>query len=145
MGTTAKLLKGYWPHMAVALLVLIGGAAALVYGGAPSEGWALTWILLLMGWAAGWSAWLRNQWLLLSGKLQMRTCIRNWHYDDIAEESSKLTMKNGEPITDLVKWWAAREQCSRPLAEWVLDRITNPAHKQVVAEHATYLRGFKTY
>lgn len=145
MGTTGKLLKKYWPHMAIALLVLVGGSAGLVYGGAPSEGWALTWILLLMGWASGWSAWLRNQWLLLDGKLQMRAFIRNWHYDDLAEDSSKLTMKNGEPIKDMVKWFAAKNDCSRDLAEWMLHRLVDAALEQLTGEHAAYLRGFKTY
>lgn len=135
------LLKYAW-HILLFTLVMVAGSIAMEVLGADTVAWGVYVRILFIGFAVLFGAWIRHTWLQVNGKLQLQKVIRNWHYEDLAEESSKLTMSDGKPITDVVKWFAAKWQCSRELARWVKAFHKDPG--AIEMEHRKYLDTFKS-
>ena len=64
------------------------------------------------------------------------------HYDDVCEGCDPVRMKDGGPITDIVKWYAAVNGDNREHAAFILETVPLWRYKEIAAAFRAYLAKF---
>lgn len=101
--------------------------------------------------------WYPEQWLWLFFPVGLTTyaiirTIRQWvsdgrhpnlHYPDVCEGCDPIRMADGSPITDIIKWYAAKYKCTREDAAKALANADKNGNRLFWTQHQHYLKSFR--